>query len=326
MGCGTGAALVLAVPLFHIAGVQMMLNHFVGGGTHPVIPAFSPSGTLAAIEQHGATDLMLVPTMLQMLVTDEQITQHDLSSLRRIFYGAAPITEALLSQAMSVFPMADFIQGYVMSESGITLKLPAFYHTEPGHQLGKMRSSGVAAPLADIRICDALRDKELAASMIGEIQVRGPMVMRGYWEQPMLTAQALQAGWLHTGDLGYMDEDGSVFIVDRLNDMIVSGGENIYSAELKNVIASHPAVQVCAVIGTPHEKWGEAVHACIVLKPDRLVTAEELVAHCRERIASYKCPVSIEFRRSLPMSAAGKLLKYELRDQLRNAGQSNVSG
>jgi len=317
MGCGAGDSLLLAVPMFHMAGIQMMFANFIGSGTQFVIPRFTPEATLHALQAHRPTSLMLVPTMLQMLLADKHINSYDLSGLQRVFYGAAPITEALLLQALEKLPGVEFIQGYGMSESGITLMLPGRYHTAEGRALGKLRSAGFAAPLAEIRIVDPL-GYDLPHGTAGEITVRGPMVMQGYWEQPELTAQTLREGWLHSGDVGYMDDDGCVFIVDRTKDMIISGGENVYSAEVENALASHPDVQMCAVIGLPHARWGEVVHAVVVLHSDREVTAEALIQHCQERIAGYKCPKHISFRSNLPLSAAGKLLKYKLREELKS--------
>ena len=312
LGCGTNQVHLHAVPLFHMAGIQMMFNHFVGGGTHVVLPAFTPLATLQIIAAEHVESLMLVPTMLQMMIEHPEAKALDLSRLQRVFYGAAPIAEALLHRAMSLLPQAEFIQGYGMTETGITLMLPARYHTTKGQKLGKLRAAGIATPEADVRIVDS-EDQEMTRGAAGEIIVRGPMVMRGYWQQAELTAETLRGGWMHTGDVGVMDEDGFVFIVDRLKDMIVSGGENVYSSEVENTLAQHPDVSMCAVIGIPHEKWGEAVHAVVVRKADAPVTEEALITHCRQLIAVYKCPRSIEFRHTLPMSAAGKLLKNELR-------------
>ena len=312
LGCGTGDVHLHAVPMFHMAGIQMLFNHLIGGGTHVVQPAFEPKATLQIIEQEHVSSMMLVPTMLQMMIEHPIAKSLKLTSLQRVFYGAAPISEALLRRAMALLPKTEFIQGYGMTETGITLMLPARYHTKEGQSLGKLRAAGMATPEAEVRIVDG-EDRDVPRGTAGEIVVRGPMVMRGYWQQPELTASIIRDGWLHTGDVGVMDDDGFVFIVDRLKDMIVSGGENVYSSEVENALAQHPAVLTCAVIGVPHEKWGEAVHAVVVRKADASVTEEELIAQCRQLIAVYKCPRSIEFREALPLSAAGKVLKNELR-------------
>jgi long-chain acyl-CoA synthetase len=190
--------------------------------------------------------------------------------------------------------------------------LSAEYHSGEHQQSGKMYSAGRPGACVEVRIVDG-EDREVPRGSVGEIVVRGPNVMLGYWNKPEATAEALRNGWMHTGDGGYMDDDGFVYVCDRLKDMIVSGGENVYSAEVETAIASHPAVAQCAVIGIPCAQWGETVHAVIVLKPEASTTAEAIVAHCRERIAGYKCPRSVEFRDALPLSGVGKVLKTELR-------------
>ncbi|MCY1288860.1 Long-chain-fatty-acid--CoA ligase [compost metagenome] len=190
--------------------------------------------------------------------------------------------------------------------------LDAEYHSEEHHHSGKMYSAGKAVACVELRIVDT-EDNEVPRGTVGEIVVRGPNIMLGYWNKPEATAEVLRDGWMHTGDGGYMDADGFIFIVDRMKDMIVSGGENIYSAEVENAVSSHPAVAQCAAIGIPHHKWGETVHVVIVLKPGHSACESDIVSHCRELIAGYKCPRSVEFRASLPLSGVGKILKNELR-------------
>ena len=191
--------------------------------------------------------------------------------------------------------------------------LPWKEHIGEGRAKGRHRSGGRPILGVEVRIVDPL-DKPLPPRAVGEIVARGDIVMMGYWERPEETKKAVVDGWMHTGDGGYMDEDGYVYIVDRIKDMIISGGENIYSAEVENCIAQHPAVAQCAVIGIPHEKWGEAVHAVVMRKPDAAVTGDDLIAFCKERIAHYKCPRSVHVQDGmLPLSGAGKILKRELR-------------
>jgi len=185
-------------------------------------------------------------------------------------------------------------------------------HTPQARKSGLSRSVGRGGLGVNVKIVDP-QGQEVARGTVGEIIVRGPNIMQGYWNKPEETARALRDGWLFTGDGAYMDEQGYLFIVDRLKDMIVSGGENVYSAEVENVLARHPAVALCAVIGVPHEQWGEAVHAVVVRKPGAQVDAEQLRRYCREFIAPYKCPKTVEFRDELPLSVAGKVLKRELR-------------
>jgi acyl-CoA synthetase (AMP-forming)/AMP-acid ligase II len=320
-GCGTGEVYLHAPPLFHIAGVQVMAGHFLGGrGPHVIIPAFSPAAVLAAIAGHHVTDVMLVPTMLQLVLADPGLASYDLSSLRRIFYGAAPMTEPLLRAAMAALPGMGFVQGYGMTETALTVMLPPEYYTAEGQRLGKISSIGRALPLAEVAIRDP-GGREVPPGTVGELTVRSPSVMLGYYGQPELTAATIRDGWLYSGDGAYMDADGFIHLVDRIKDMIITGAENVYSTEVETALASHPAVASCAVIGVPHATWGEQVHAVVVLKPgapepdSQPGLAQDLIEHCRARIASYKCPRSIDFRDALPTSAAGKILKSRLRQE-----------
>lgn len=309
-----GGTYLHAAPMFHLADMGVAMSHWIQGNTHSVIPAFNPELVLQTLERDRVTDLLLVPTMIQMLVDHPAMRQpRDLSALKTIVYGASPISEAVLERAMAALPGVGFVQAYGMTElSPIATVNPAWYHTPEGRKEGKLRSAGRASYCSEIRIVDA-EDREVPRGTVGEVAVRGPNVMQGYWNKPEQTAAAVRGGWMHTGDGAYMDEDGFVFIVDRLKDMIISGGENVYSGEVENAIAQHPAVAVCSVIGIPSAQWGEAVHAVVVRKPDASVTAEELIAHCKALIAGYKCPRSVEFRDALPLSGAGKILKTELR-------------
>ncbi|MCY1291613.1 Long-chain-fatty-acid--CoA ligase [compost metagenome] len=306
-----------AMPMFHLADLAVMVGLFITGGSHIVLPAFKPQDVLEQISQEGASDTLLAPTMLQMLLdwreANPTTAALDLSSLHEITYGASAISPALLDRARQAFPSAKFIQGYGMTElAPSATMLGAEYHCEEHQRSGKMYSAGLPINCVEIRIGDA-EDREVPRGTVGEILVRGPNVMMGYWNRPEATAEALRGGWMHTGDGGYMDEDGFVYICDRLKDMVVSGGENIFSAEVENAITSHPAVAQAAVIGIPCDKWGETVHAVLVLKPGASVAEDEVIAHCRERIAGYKCPRSVEFRDCLPLSSVGKVLKTELR-------------
>jgi acyl-CoA synthetase (AMP-forming)/AMP-acid ligase II len=312
-GCGTGETYLHAPPLFHIAGVQVMAGHFLGGrGPHVIVPAFSPVAILSAIAEHQVTDVMLVPTMLQLVLAHPDRANYDLSSLQRIFYGAAPMTEPLLRAAMAALPDTGFVQGYGMTETALTVMLPPWYYTAEGQKQGKISSIGYALPLTEVAVRDPA-GREVPAGTVGELTVRGPSVMLGYLGQPELTAQTIRGGWLYTGDGAYLDADGFVHLVDRIKDMIITGGENVYSTEVETVLAGHPAVAMCAVIGIPHDSWGEQVHAIVTLKPGATATTDELVAHCRTQLSGYKCPHGIEFRNVLPVSAAGKILKTALR-------------
>jgi acyl-CoA synthetase (AMP-forming)/AMP-acid ligase II len=251
--------------------------------------------------------------MIQMLVDHPELRHYNLGTLRNLLYGASPIGEGLLDRAMQAIPSAGFTQLYGMTElSPMATILTQEMHRERGRALGRHRSGGRAAISCEVRIVDAL-GKEVPRGDVGEIAVRGPGVMMGYWNKPTETAAAVRDGWMFTGDGGRMDADGYVYIVDRIKDMIVTGGENVYSAEVESVLATHPAVASAAVIGVPNDQWGELVLAFIVRKPGKEVTQDALVAHCKDRIAGYKCPRQVSFIDAMPLSGAGKILKTQLR-------------
>jgi len=298
-----------AAPMFHLADLFTVLIRNIHGGTHVIVPSFDPATVAAAIEKHQVTDTLLVPTMIQMLIDAPGTDGRDLSSLQRLIYGASPISDALLSRAAVALPGVRFTQAYGMTELApmATFLLPA-EHADPVLR----RSAGRAGPNVEVRIVDT-DDNEVAPGVVGEVVVRGGNVMLGYWNSPAETAEALRGGWMHTGDGGYMDERGYVFLVDRIKDMIVSGGENVYSAEVENALATHPAVAQCAVIGVPDPELGERVHAVVVLRPGVAATQEELRAHCKTLIAGYKTPRTSEIVDAMPISGAGKILKRELR-------------
>ena len=303
-----------AAPMFHLANGAAMYALMLSGGTNVVIRAFSPEAVMQAIQHYRVNEILLVPTMIQMLVDHPAIRSHDMSSLRRIVFGASPMSEALLDRAVAALPNTQFVQAYGMTElSPIATILHHREQVGEGRNLGRHRSGGRPTFGTLVRIVDA-DDKPVPHGTVGEICVSGDVVMMGYWERPEETARALVDGWMHTGDGGYMDADGFVYVVDRVKDMIISGGENVYSAEVENIVALYPAVAQCAVIGIPSQRWGEAVHVVIVPKPGATVDAEELIAFCHARIAGYKCPRSVEVRNApMPMSGAGKILKRELR-------------
>ena len=308
-------------PLFHLAAMSLVIRTFVRGAAHVILPAFNPLDVIQVIESERVNSILLVPTMIQKVVDHPKLREHDLSSLEQILYGASPISEALLDRALAAFPGVEFAQGYGMTElsSGISFLL-GHAHTPAGRADGKLRSVGQAICGVDVRILDS-EGGELARGKVGEIAVRSPGMMLGYWNKPEETERALRGGWMHTGDAGYLDEDGYLYIVDRMKDMIITGAENVYSAEVENALASHPAVAACAVLGIPDEKWGEAVHAVVVLKEGMRASDEDLRLHCRALIAGYKCPRSIEFRSSLPLSGAGKILKFKLREEYRGSAK-----
>ena len=303
-----------AAPMFHLADLAFMNALFACGGTHLMVPTFAPAAVLKVIEQERVAASLLVPTMIQMLVDHPDAPKYDLSSLRSLIYGASPISEALVDRAALTLPRTEFRQGYGLTEmSPVVAFLQPQYHTGEGRALGKICSAGRPSYVAEVRIEDP-EGHPLPTGEVGEIVAKGPGMMLGYWNRPEESAHALRGGWMHTGDAGFMDKDGFLFLVDRIKDMIVTGGENVYSAEVENALHHHPAVALCAVFGIPADKWGEAVHAVVVLNRGRQASAEELMESCRQRIAAYKCPRSIEFMEVLPMSGAGKILKRDLRE------------
>lgn len=310
---GDGARLLHVAPLFHLADLATWAAQTALGGTHVMLSTLNPEDILTTVEQQRITDVLLVPTMLQLVVDHPRVDQFDLSSLTNVMYGASPISEAVLSRAMRALREVRFMQGYGMTElSPLATVLRPEDHADPE----LLRSAGRAAPCVEVKIVGP-DDQELPLGDTGEVAVRGGNVMLGYWNKPEETSAALRGGWMHTGDAGYMDERGYVFVVDRLKDMIISGGENVYSTEVENVLADHPAVAACAVIGLPDDNWGERVHAVIVLANDRTTTAQDLREFCRDRIAGYKAPRTASFVDALPLSGAGKVLKRELRNRLQ---------
>lgn len=314
MNMRDGAVYLHAAPMFHIADLLFFAAVTFMGGTHVVIPMFTPDGTLAAIEKHRPEQVLLVPVMLQMILQSDALAHTDISSLEQIAYGASPITQAVLKEAFEKFPNVSFLQAFGQTElSPVATVLPTDYHVFEGPKSGKLRSAGRPTRVCEIRIVDE-DYVEVARGDVGQIAVKGPITMLGYWNKPEVTAETIIDGWVMTGDAGYMDSEGFIFLMDRVKDMIVSGGENVYSAEVENAIGQHAAVATSAVIGIPSEQWGEAVHAIVILHPDAKVTPKELQAHCHALIAGYKCPRSVEFRTEpFPLSGANKVLKTELR-------------
>jgi acyl-CoA synthetase (AMP-forming)/AMP-acid ligase II len=305
-------------PLFHVGALSNLFLAVTVAASSAFLPAFDPVSLLDAIEQWQISELFLVPTMIGMLVDHPAFATRDVTGVRRLRYGAAAIDEPLLDRAMRSFPNADFVQAYGMTELGpvATVLAPADHRPGPRRAV-RLQSAGRATPTCEVRIVgpDGI---EVARGTVGEIVARGPNVMLGYWGMPEATHAALHDGWMHTGDLGRMDADGYVTIVDRLKDMIVTGGENVYSAEVENAIAGHPSVSQVTVIGLPDPLWGERVHAVVVCRPDAEPCGDSILAHCRTVLAGYKLPRSVSFVTALPLSGAGKILKNVLREELKH--------
>ena len=317
---------LIVAPVFHLAAAAMLTAIMLAGGTAVILPGFTPSATIETIQADGVTDALLVPTMIQMLLDDRDFKSERLLGLERVIYGASPIAETTLDRLMQAAPHVAFYQAYGMTEvsCAATILRPEF-HFGDHRQAGRHRAAGHAISIAEVLVADE-HDRPLPQGEVGEILVRGEGLMLGYWNQPELTAETLRGGWMHTGDGGRMDELGLVYVCDRLKDMIVTGGENVYSGEVESALARHPAVSQCAVIGVPDARWGERVHAVVVAHTDSEPTAEELTRHCRALIADYKCPKSIELRQEpLPLSAAGKVLKHVLRAPFWEGRDRNVA-
>lgn len=310
---------LLVAPLFHVAGLGRLVGQSIVGGTCVTMPQFRPDAVLAAIERHRITDTIVVPTMLQALLDAPGFDAARLQSLNRIAFGAAPMPPDLLDRALDAWPEAEFFQAYGLTETAgaVCINLPA-NHCREARAKGLLRSVGRAGLGAEIRVIDE-QGREVPRGEVGEIVVRGPMVTRGYWKLPEATAQAFRDGWFHTGDGGRMADDGHLFIADRLKDMIITGGENVYPAEVEAALRGHPAVSEAAVIGLPDARWGETVHAVVVLSAgadiDPAAVADTLQAWCRTQLAGFKCPRSFSIRQNMPLSAAGKVLKTALRDE-----------
>ncbi|MCA8927838.1 MAG: long-chain-fatty-acid--CoA ligase [Alphaproteobacteria bacterium] len=309
-----GSRYLHAPPMFHIADCVAVFGQTQMGNSHYFIPMFTPEATMDAIQRWQITDTLLVPTMVNMTVNHPDVAKYDLSSLQRLAYGASPMPEAVILKAMAAIPNAQFYHAYGQTECApLTSTNGPESHVFEGPLAYKFRSVGRSAPGVEVQIRDA-DDVEVPRGEVGEICVRGPNVMQGYWRQPELTAEALRGGWMHSGDGGYMDEAGYIYVVDRVKDMIISGGENIYSAEVESAVQMFPAVAECAVIGVPDDKWGERVHAIVRLKEGMSATADEIIAHCHAQIAGFKCPRGVDFiTEPLPLSGAGKILKTALR-------------
>jgi len=252
--------------------------------------------------------------MINMIVHHPTVEATDTSSLGFVLYGASPMPEAVIRRAFKAMPHTGFLQAYGQSEAAPCMTfLPPAEHATEGPKAVHLKSAGRAALGCEVRIHDE-NDNEVPRGVVGEICGRGDNVMLGYWRHPEMTANTLRNGWLHTGDGGYMDADGYLYVVDRMKDMIISGGENIYSSEVEQALYQHPDIAECAVIGVPDEHWGERVLAVVRLKAGSSPTPETIIAHCQTLIAHYKCPREVAFRAEpLPLSGAGKILKTELR-------------
>ncbi len=303
-------------PMFHLADGAAVFSNITRAATQAFIPRFEPKRVLETISRERITGMVLVPTMINFLLQEPDFADYDLSSLRQINYGASPIAPELLRRAMNTFK-CRFAQGYGLSEASplLTVLLPEDHVVMDEKSARRLASCGKPVPGVEVRVVD-LDNRDVAPGEVGEIIARGPNIMAGYWKRPAETEATIVDGWLRTGDLATVDEDGYIYLVDRKKDMIVTGGENVYSTEVEAAIYAHPAIKEAAVIGVPDADWGEAVHACVTLRDGRGVTPEELIEFCRERLAHYKVPRSVEIiEGELPKGGTGKILKKDLRER-----------
>jgi len=309
-----------AAPQFHLADGALAYALTWAGGTHVFIPAFDPAATIAALANERCTMVLLVPTMISMVLAHGGLADADISSMRVVMYGASPMPGEVQRQALEAFG-CGFAQAYGMTEASPLVS----WLDEETHERGargeepyasRLRSAGV--PVVGVRTEVRRPDGSLASvGEAGEIYIQGPNIMRGYWNREAETTHALVDGWYRSGDVAYADDGGYLYIVDRAKDMIISGGENVYTTEVENAVYHHPSVAEAADFGSPHEEWGETVHVEVVLKPGAELTSDELIASCREWLAGYKLPRSVVIRGAedpLPKSGAGKILKKDMRD------------
>ncbi|WP_261567527.1 long-chain-fatty-acid--CoA ligase [Frankia gtarii] len=325
---GTDTVNLVAMPLFHISGSGYSLSGFHAGCHTVLLREAHPDAILRSVAEHRVTNLFAVPAVLRTMLGVPGIAELDLSSLRTIAYGASPISLDVLVRAIETF-RCDFVQVYGLSETAgtVTMLTPEDHRRalEAAGDATRLRSAGRAVPGARVRIVPPHTGVDAAAGEVGEIWIFSPQNTPGYWRNPRETAVLLDDGWLRTGDVGYLDPEGYLFIHDRVKDMIITGAENVYPAEVENVLMSHPDIADVAVIGVPSERWGETVKAVVVAEAGRTPMAADIVSFARARLAGYKCPTSIDLVEALPRNAAGKVLKRELRNPYWSGRERSVS-
>ena len=300
---------LICMPLCHIAGLSNLINGLVDGACSVIMREFIAEEVFEVIPKYQINTTLFAPVIIQMLLNMPQAETTDFSSLKRIFYGSAPISQTVIERAQVIFD-CDFWQLYGMTENiGMATYLPPEDHAA---DRDKLLSCGLPYPGSQLRIVDG-NGNDIPTGEVGEIITKSDWTMPEYWNRPEATKQTIIDGWLHTGDAGYFDDEGYLYIHDRMKDMIISGGENVYPAEVENVLFAHPAIAEAAVFGVPDDKWGEAVKAMVVLKPGQQASAEDIINFTREKIAGYKTPKSIGFIEALPRNTAGKVLRRELR-------------
>jgi acyl-CoA synthetase (AMP-forming)/AMP-acid ligase II len=315
---------LIATPLYHMGAVFMAVSYMMPGCTQVVLPQFTAPGWLAALARHRATVSLLIPTMINALLNAPELEGSRLDSLRLIFYGGGPMPPAVLDRALRRLRCA-FTQGYGLTETLEATFLVAADHVLDGDKTQRRRltSAGREAVGAEVRIVDEA-GRDMPAGTVGEILVRSRSVISGYWRQPELTREVMRGDWFCTGDLGYLDEDRYLFVVDRKKDMVVTGGVNVYTKEVEAVLHEHAAVREAAVFGVPDDQWGECVTAAVSWREGASATAAELAAFCHERLAGFKCPKRFIVLPELPKNPSGKILKRELRDAARGVSAQSA--
>ena len=308
-----------AMPLFHIGGGGWATAGLYYGCTSVILRELDPAALIELIGEHRITHAFLVPAVLQFMLMVPGVEDADYSSLEVFVYGASPISEEVLAKCVEMFKPCKFWQAYGLTETtGAIVNLPPEDHDPTGPNKHRLRSCGVAGPGVELRIVGDDGESSLPAGEVGEIWIRSPQVMKGYWHLPEETDKALTSdGWFKSGDAGYLDEDGYLYIHDRVKDMIVSGGENVYPAEVENVLMKHDAIADVAVIGVPHDKWGETAKAVVVAAPGASAddaTAQDIISFARTQLAAFKCPTSVDWVDALPRNPTGKILKKDLRE------------
>ena len=319
---------LLAVPLYHVAGIQTMLAAFYGGRTLVMMRQFEVKEWMETVEREQATRAMLVPTMLKRIIDEPDFTNYDLGSLRVITYGAAPMPFEVIKKAIEVMPWVRFINAFGQTETASTIAAlgPEDHIIEGTEEEREKRlkrlASSIGRPLPDVEVKTLDEDGNIVPpGEVGEIVVRGPRVMTGYWGDEQKTSQVITPdGWLRTGDMGWIDEEGYIYLAGRADDMIIRGGENISPEEVEDVLHAHPKVEEAAVIGVPDPEWGQQPRAIVVLKKGEQASPEEIVEYCHSRLAGFKRPRSVVFVDSLPRNQMGKVLKKELRERYGKGG------
>ena len=310
-GMGRLSRYLHVAPMFHMADYAGGMAATLSAASNIIMQSFDPTGVYEIIATERVTHALLVPAMIKMLLDHPNAATADMSSMEKIMYGASPMPAATLERCMELWPHIGLVQAYGQTELAPVATMLSPEDHRAGGQI--LKSAGRPTPINDVRVVSDDGD-DCPVGESGEVVVRGPHTMMGYWNKPAETEKALKDGWVYTGDAGLFDENGYLYIVDRLKDMVVTGGENVFTTEVENALISHDAVQDVSVIGIPHEEWGEAVHAIVILHAGATASEEDLVAHCRARIAGYKIPKGFTFRdEPMPLSGAGKVLKTELR-------------